>query len=113
MKTKRTVTKVLIYAILLLLSAVFLTPVVIILINSVKGNFYISHSPFSFPDAETFVGFENFIKGFTQSDFMRSFANSAFITVFSVIGIVLLTSMTAWYIVRIKNRITKLMYYLF
>lgn len=113
MKTKRTVTKVLIYAILLLLSAVFLTPVVIILINSVKGNFYISHSPFSFPDAETFVGFENFIKGFTQSDFMRSFANSAFITVFSVIGIVLLTSMTAWYIVRVKNRITRLMYYLF
>lgn len=113
MKTKQTVTKVLIYAILLLLSAVFLTPVVIILINSVKGNFYISHSPFSFPDAETFVGFENFIKGFTQSDFMRSFANSAFITVFSVIGIVLLTSMTAWYIVRVKNRITRLMYYLF
>lgn len=113
MKTKRTVTKILIYAVLLLLSAVFLTPVVIILINSVKGNFYISHSPFSFPDAETFVGFENFIKGFTQSDFMRSFANSAFITVFSVIGIVLLTSMTAWYIVRVKNRITRLMYYLF
>lgn len=113
MKTKRTITKILIYAVLLLLSAVFLTPVVIILINSVKGNFYISHSPFSFPDAETFVGFENFIKGFTQSDFMRSFANSAFITVFSVIGIVLLTSMTAWYIVRVKNRITRLMYYLF
>lgn len=113
MKTKRTVTKILIYAVLLLLSAVFLTPVIIILINSVKGNFYISHSPFSFPDAETFVGFENFIKGFTQSDFMRSFANSAFITVFSVIGIVLLTSMTAWYIVRVKNRITRLMYYLF
>ncbi len=113
MKTKRTMKKIFIYAVLLLLSAVFLTPVVIILINSVKSNFYISHSPFSFPDAETFVGFENFIKGFTQSDFMRSFANSAFITVFSVIGIVLLTSMTAWYIVRVKNRITKLMYYLF
>ncbi len=113
MKTKRTIKKILIYAVLLFLSAVFLTPVIIILINSVKGNFYISQSPFAFPDAETFVGFENFIKGFTQSDFMRSFANSAFITVFSVIGIVLLTSMTAWYIVRVKNRITKLMYYLF
>ncbi len=113
MKTKRTITKIIIYAVLLLLSAVFLTPVIIILINSIKGNFYISHSPFSFPNEETFVGFENFIKGFTQSDFMRSFANSAFITVFSVVGIVLLTSMTAWYIVRVKNRITKLMYYLF
>ena len=44
---------------------------------------------------------------------MRSFANSLFITVVSVAGIVLLTSMTAWYIVRIKNKFTRLVYYLF
>ncbi len=113
MKTKQAVKKAVIYTVLLLLSAVFLAPVVIILMNSVKGNFYISDTPFSFPDAETFAGFENYIKGFTQSDFMRSFANSAFITLFSVGGIVLLTSMTAWYIVRVKNSFTKLMYYLF
>ncbi|MBQ4603398.1 MAG: carbohydrate ABC transporter permease, partial [Clostridia bacterium] len=61
----------------------------------------------------TFVGFDNFIKGFNQSDFMRSFANSAFITVASVVGIVLMTSMTAWYIVRIRNKLTRIIYYLF
>ena len=101
------------YAVLLFLTAVFLAPVIIILLNSIKNNFYISESPFSLPNAETFVGFDNFIKGFTQSDFMRSFANSAFITVFSVAGIVLMTSMVSWYIVRINNLFTKIIYYLF
>lgn len=113
MKQKSMPKKLLIYFLLVLLTALFLAPIVIILLNSVKGNFYISSAPFSLPDTETFVGFENFIKGFNQSDFMRSFANSAFITVFAVAGIVLLTSMTAWYIVRIKNQFTKIIYYLF
>ena len=104
---------IIIYIILFIAAVVFLAPIAIILINSVKGNFYISDAPFSLPDSETFVGLQNFVKGFTQSDFMRSFAISAFITVFSVLGIIILTSMTAWYIVRVKNRFTKILYYLF
>lgn len=113
MKTKRKIGNTAVYIILFVLSVAFLAPIAIILMNSLKGNFYISQAPFTPPDGETFVGAENFIKGFSQSDFMRSFANSAFITVFSVAGIVLLTSMTAWYIVRVKNKFTRLMYYLF
>ncbi len=113
MKKRRAFKETIIYILLFLISVIFLAPVAIILMNSLKGNFYISQKPFSPPDSETFVGIENFIKGFTQSDFIRSLANSAFITVFSVAGIVLLTAMTAWYIVRVKNRFTKLMYYLF
>lgn len=113
MKSRGSFARGSVYVILFLIAVIFLAPIVIILINSVKGNFYISSYPFSFPDSETFVGFENFIKGFNQSDFMRSFANSLFITVVSVAGIVLLTSMTAWYIVRIKNKFTRLVYYLF
>ncbi len=110
---KKTVSKSLIYILLFFIAAVFLAPIIIILFNAFKSNFYISSSPFSIPNVDTFAGFDNFIKGFSQSDFMRSFANSAFITVFSVAGIVLLTSMTAWYIVRVKNKFTKLIYYLF
>lgn len=113
MKSKGSFGRGFVYVILFFLAVVFLAPIFIILINSVKGNFYISSSPFTFPDRETFVGLQNFIKGFGQSDFMRSFGNSAFITVMSVAGIVLLTSMTAWYIVRIKNKFTKAVYYLF
>lgn len=113
MKSGHTIRNTVIYAILFIVAVAFLAPIAIILINSVKGNFYISESPFSLPDSETFVGLQNFIKGFTQSDFIRSFAISAFITVSSVLGIVIMTSMTAWYIVRVKNRFTKILYYLF
>lgn len=113
MKTKRTARNILIYSVLIILTFIFLAPIFIILLNSVKSNFYISESPFSLPSGETFVGIQNFIKGFTQSDFLQAFGNSLFITVFSVAGIVLLTSMTAWYIVRVKNKFTKVIYYLF
>ena len=113
MNRSNTFRNTVIYIVLFVAAVVFLAPIAIILINSVKGNFYISVSPFSLPDKETFAGMQNFIKGFTQSDFMRSFAISAFITVFSVLGIIILTSMTAWYLVRIKNRLTKILYYLF
>ena len=113
MKRSNISQSIIIYIILFIAAVVFLAPIAIILINSVKGNFYISDTPFSLPDSETFVGLQNFVKGFTQSDFMRSFAISAIITVFSVLGIIILTSMTAWYIVRVKNRLTKILYYLF
>lgn len=113
MKKNSTVRNCVIYSVLFIAAVVFLAPIAIIILNSVKGNFYISDAPFSLPDKETFVGLQNFIKGFTQSDFMRSFAISAFITVSSVLGIVIMTSMTAWYIVRVKNKFTKILYYLF
>ena len=102
-----------VYALLIFLAAAFLAPIFIILLNSVKTNFYISEKPFSIPSGDAYAGLQNFIKGFTQSDFSRAFANSLFITVFSVAGIVVLTSMAAWYIVRIKNKLTKAIYYLF
>lgn len=113
MKTKKAVKETVIYIVLFVLTVVFLAPVFIVLINSFKSNFYISEEPFALPSGETFAGFQNFIKGFTQSDFSKAFASSAFITVFSVAGIVLLTSMTAWYLVRVKNKFTKALYYMF
>ncbi len=113
MKSRHSLRNIIIYIILSASAVIFLAPIAIILLNSLKGNFYISHAPFSLPNEETFVGLQNFIKGFTQSDFMRSFAVSAFITVFSVLGIVIMTSMTAWYIVRVKNIFTRILYYLF
>ncbi len=113
MKLRHSLRNTIIYIVLSASAVIFLAPIAIILLNSLKGNFYISHAPFSLPNEETFVGLQNFIKGFTQSDFMRSFAVSAFITVFSVLGIVIMTSMTAWYIVRVKNIFTRILYYLF
>lgn len=113
MKTKRKGANPALYVLLILLAAAFLAPVFVILLNSIKTNFYISEQPFTIPAGDAFAGLQNYVKGFTQSDFSRAFANSLFITVFSVAGIVVLTSMAAWYIVRVKNKFTKAMYYLF
>ena len=113
MKKSKTFFSNAVYILLFLLAVLFLAPVLIIIMNSFKGNFFISDSPFALPNAETFTGLANYIKGFTQSDFPKAFFNSLIITVFSVAGIVLFTAMAAWYIVRVKNKFTAVLYYLF
>lgn len=100
-------------AILAVVGALFLVPVFLVLLNSFKSRLYISGEPFALPNADTFVGLENYIRGLTSAGFLAAFARSVFITVASVALIVLCTSMTAWYIVRVKNRFTKVLYYLF
>ena len=113
MRSRKSFFENIVYILLFLLAVVFLAPILIIIINSFKGNFFISDAPFALPNTETFAGFANYIKGFTQSDFARAFFNSLIITVFSVAGIVLFSAMAAWYIVRVKNKLTKVLYYLF
>lgn len=110
---KRSVTNLVLFAVLCLLAAVFLIPLVIVLINSFKSSLYISGAPFQLPNAETFNGLANYINGLTTSGFFAAFLRSVFITVVSVILIVVGTAMTAWYIVRVKSRFNKALYYLF
>ncbi len=99
--------------ILAAIAILFLSPIAIVLINSFKGQFYISDSPFTLPNAETFVGLSNYIGGIRKIDFFSAFGYSLWITVASVLAILLFTSMTAWYLVRVKNRTTNLIYYMF
>ncbi|MDD2955825.1 MAG: carbohydrate ABC transporter permease [Oscillospiraceae bacterium] len=96
-----------------LLSALFLAPVFIILMNSFKGRFFISEEPFRLPTAETFAGLENYLTGVGKTGFFSAFGYSLFITTGSVAAIVLFTSMTAWYIIRVKGRFTAFLYYCF
>ncbi len=101
------------FVILLLLSIVFLFPVYLVVINSFKSRFNIISEPFVFPNSETFVGLENYISGIQASGILEAFFRTLFITIGSVLAIVIFTSMTAWYITRVKNKYTKGIYYLF
>ncbi|HBM76146.1 MAG TPA: carbohydrate ABC transporter permease [Clostridiaceae bacterium] len=103
----------LIFIVLLILAIVFLIPILTVLMNSFKGKFFISDTPFVFPNSKTFVGLENYMNGLKKTGFVQAFGWSLFITVFSVAAIVLFTSMTAWYITRVKTVFTKILYYLF
>ncbi len=96
-----------------LLAAAFIAPILIVLINSFKGQFYISDSPFTLPSAETFAGIENYIRGITKTGFIAALGYSLFITLASTSAIIIFTPMTAYFITRVKNRYTKALYYLF
>ena len=112
MKKSKRVGNNVIFFVLLILSVLFLVPIIILIINSFKSRIYISSQPLKLPNAETFVALENYISGVTSSDFFSAFLRSLFITVVSVILIVLFASMAAWYIVRSNSKITKGIYYM-
>lgn len=99
--------------VLLIFAVAFLAPIFVVLMNSFKGKFFISESPFVLPDADTFVGISNYVAGITKTGFLQAFGWSLYITVSSVLVIVLFTSMAAWYITRVKSTAAKVIYYLF
>ena len=96
-----------------IISIIYVMPIVIVIMNSFKRKIYISNRPFALPDAKSFVGFENYINGIQKIGFFKAFGYTLFITVCSVAVIILCTSMCAWYITRVKSKITSTMYYLF
>lgn len=110
---KKNVSNNIIFIILCALVIVFLAPIIFIVTNSFKGKFYISDNPFSFPTSETFVGITNYINGLEKTGFLSAMGWSFFITIMSVIVIILFTSMTAYYITRVKSKVTSSLYYLF
>ena len=99
------------FFILLILSAAFVFPVFVVVINSLKFKFSIATAPFVLPNADTFSGFENYTTGIETTGFLSALGWSLFITVFSVAVIIIFTSMTAWYITRVKSLFNTLLYY--
>lgn len=111
--TKKKTSNVIIFCILCLLVVAFLTPIFFVLINSFKGKLFISNNPFALPTAETIVGLTNYVNGIEKTGFFTAFGWSAFITVFSVAAIILFTSMTAYYLTRVKTGVANVLYYMF
>lgn len=99
--------------ILVVVALAVLYPLFFILNNSFKGKFFISKDPFSLPTSETFSGITNYVNGLIKTGLLSAIGWSFFITILSVILIILFTSMTAYYITRVKGRLTQGLYYMF
>ncbi|MBQ1186737.1 MAG: carbohydrate ABC transporter permease [Clostridia bacterium] len=97
-----------------IISFAWVLPVLIVLFNSFKSNNAIKTDLFSLPNKFSFVGIENYIKGIFNGNYPFYFAIlfSIIITVLSVAIILICTSMTAWYIERVKSTFCKVFYYL-
>ena len=109
----RRVVDVLLTVLLAALCVVWLYPVLLILINSLKDELAISTATvFELPTQATFAGLHNYAYGITQLNFLQSFGYSATITITSVVLILLCCSMCGWYITRVSSMISKAMYLL-
>lgn len=114
MNTKKKVGNTILVVILTILSLLWIYPVFMILINSLKKESAISTgSVFKLPTAETFAGLENYINAIEAKGFLNSLGYSLFITITSVAAILLFCSMCAWYITRVKGILSKVLYFLF
>ena len=114
MKQKHPLADTILSVFLAVLSVAWLYPVIMILFNSLKRETAIStNTAFRLPSAETFAGLQNYANAVGSKGFVDAFFTSVLITVTSVVAILLLCSMCAWYITRVENFMTKMVYFLF
>lgn len=110
--TKKKAGDIALYVLLIALVLLFLFPIAFVVVNSFKSKLFISSNPFGIPSGESFAKFGNYTEGIEKTNFFGAFGWSAFITVGSVVMILLFTSMTAWYITRVKSKVTSCLYYM-
>lgn len=112
-KKKQTLGMKIFTVVLSIVSVFYVAPVFIVFMNSFKNNAGISKEPFMLPTADTFVGFQSYIKGMFYGNypFWQAIVWSVFITVGGVFLILFCTSMCAWYLQRSNTIICKIIYY--
>ena len=97
-----------------ILSLAWIYPVFMILMNSFKEtNSITTSAAFQLPGADNFVGVENYVNAVSSKGFMTAFWYSLVITVSSLVLILICCSMCAWYITRVKSKLSNACYYLF
>ena len=114
MKKKQSLSNTVLTVFLTVLSVVWVYPVIMILFNSLKlENAISTNTAFQLPNVETFAGLQNYANAIGSKGFVTAFFTSMLITLTSVAAILLFCSMCAWYITRVENIFTKLVYFLF
>ncbi len=112
MKEKSTMSQKMGTTFLSFLCIFWVMPVFVVLWNSFKNKNSINLMPFELPNAETFVGAENYLAAIDKYGLLQSVGWTVFITVGSVAAILLFCSMCGWFITRVKTWWTKLIYVL-
>ena len=110
---KKKVADIALTVIMTVLALSFVYPIFLILFNSLKEETSIStNTVFTLPTAENFAGLENYVNAVNSKGFFLSFCYSLLITVTSVLAICVFCSMCAWFITRVENKWTAMVYYL-
>lgn len=98
------------YIFILALLILFIVPFYLMVINSFKTTQQFVDSPFSLPEK---IDFANYADAFVKMKFLDGLANSFIITIISVGLIILTSSMAAYFLVRNKWKINKIIFAIF
>jgi len=111
---KQTTGKIITSIAFAVISLLWIMPIVIVLYNSFKTNSAVNTNVFALPNKESCVGFDNYVNGMTFGNypFYYSAGYSVYITIVSTALILLCTSMAAWYVSRVNDTFSKVVYYL-
>ena len=112
MKTKKGIFSWIGTGVFTIIGIVYILPILIVLLNSFKKKVYINKEPFQIPSGKTFASIENYISAIDKYELLSAVGWTVFITVGSVLVILVCTSMCAWYITRVTTKFTKLFYLL-
>lgn len=107
---KKKATAVLSMVVLLVIFVAYMFPFIMVVINSLKQKRDIIKSPFSWLFTIKGLSFDNFVKAFTQMDFLNAFKNSLIVTVSATVLVTVLAAMLAYYIVRRKNKVSQIIF---
>lgn len=114
MKEKSSVWQIILFIVMVILAILWVYPIFMILMNSLKIESAISTSTvFNLPGAGEFAGLANYSEALNSQGFLASLGYSTLITVTSVAAIIICCSMCAWYITRVKSKFNSFLYYLF
>ena len=114
MKKKKSIANTIWIVILTIAALAWIYPIIMILMNSLKKESAINTgTAFKLPTADAFAGIANYVDAVASKGFLSSLGYSTFITITSVVAILVCCSMCAWYITRVNSPISKILYYLF
>lgn len=105
-KTKNGILSLLI----VIISLVFLSPIYIVIVNSFKTRAELYENVLSLPST---FSFEYYITAIKKMNFLVALGNSLYVTIVTVIFVIVLASMTAWMLVRRDNVMSKIIFFLF
>jgi raffinose/stachyose/melibiose transport system permease protein len=88
----------------------FLSPVYIMFVNSFKTREEMYENVLALPKE---FSFEYYLGAIEKMKFMTAFSNSMFITIVSVVFIIVLSSMTGWMLARTNNTLSKIIFMTF
>ncbi|WP_416149919.1 carbohydrate ABC transporter permease [Salipaludibacillus sp. HK11] len=96
--------------ILFICAILFFVPFYFVIVNSFKGLDEVLTNTAALPQ---YITFENFIIVWGQLDFLRVIMNTIIITLFSNIGVIIISSMAAYWLVRKPSKFTSIIFILF